>query len=96
MSLVVGGATQSQDPHTSLWVCPRVRTRVVLEPILLVRKRVLEHLTSIDVADRVLPARGTTIVGHIDVLLRKIRGDVVQDYIACCPAAWLEPGQGGG
>src|SRR5690348_8844126 len=85
MSLGAGVATQSQDPLTSLRMCPRVRTRVVLEPILLVRKRVLEHLTRIDVADRVLPARGTTIVGHSDVLLGKIGSDIVQDHIACCP-----------
>ena len=71
---------------------PRGPAGVVLQPVLLIGELILEHLTGIDIADRILPTRGTAVVAHVDVLLGDVRGDVVQDHIACRPAAGLEPG----
>ena len=71
---------------------PVVPGCIMLQPVLLVRERILEHLTRTHATDRELPARSTAVEGHKDILLHLTGDDVVQDDIAGCPAAGLEPG----
>src|SRR5690242_19721040 len=47
-----------------------------------VRELVLERLARGHAGDRVLPARGRAVEGHLHVLLREARTDVVQDHVA--------------